>query len=130
MATFYVDSRIGSDANTGLSADAPWQSIEQVNSHGFNPGDTILFHAGDEYSATLAPGSSGTASAPITFGAYGTGPAPVFDGGADITDASWVKGDGDVWSTPVTRDGAYNPEKVLFDGEPGNVASANLGAVD
>lgn len=130
MATYYVDARNGSDSNTGLSANAAWKSVEEVNSHGFRPGDTILFHAGDQYNATLAPSSSGTASAPITFGVYGTGPAPVFYGGADVTDAGWTKGSGNVWSTPVARQGAYDPEKVLFDGEPGNVASKNVGGVD
>ena len=130
MATYYVDAHAGSDSNTGLSAGSAWRTVEQVNRQDFEAGDTILFHAGDSYSATLIPSSSGTAAAPITFGAYGSGPAPVFDGGTDVSDAAWTRESTNVWSVPVAKQGYWPPQKVLFDGEAGNIASARVSAVD
>ena len=58
MAIFYVDASTGSDSNSGLSAGTAWKSVEHVNRQSFDPGDTILFHAGDAYGAILIPGSS------------------------------------------------------------------------
>lgn len=130
MATYYVDARAGSDSNSGLSASSAWRTVEQVNRQDFKPGDTILFHAGDSYAATLNPGTSGTAAAPITFGAYGSGPAPVFNGGTEVSDSTWTRVSTNVWSVPVAKQGYWEPQKVLFDGEGGNIASARLSAVD
>ncbi len=80
--TFYVDSRTGSDAGAG-SANAPWASLDRVNSAGLEPGDTVLFARGATFEGTIDVDESGAADAPITFGAYGEGAAPVITGGAN-----------------------------------------------
>ena len=80
--TFYVDSRTGSDTNAG-SADAPWASLDRVNSAGLQPGDTVLFARGATFKGVIDIDESGAAGAPITFGAYGNGAAPVITGGAN-----------------------------------------------
>jgi polysaccharidase protein len=80
MSTYYVDSRIGSDASDG-SASAPWASIDAVNRAGLQAGDTVLFARDATFSGTIDLHASGAASAPITFGAYGTGADPLITGG-------------------------------------------------
>ena len=44
--TYYVDSTSGNDENNGTSENAPWKSLEKVNSTVFQPGDQILFKTG------------------------------------------------------------------------------------
>ena len=39
---YYVDSELGSDLNTGTSAEQPWQTLVKINSTTFLPGDSIL----------------------------------------------------------------------------------------
>jgi polysaccharidase protein len=80
MSTFYVDSRIGSDASDG-SASTPWASIDAVNRAGLQAGDTVLFARDATFSGTIDLHASGAAGAPITFGAYGTGADPLITGG-------------------------------------------------
>jgi polysaccharidase protein len=80
MSTFYVDSRIGSDASDG-SASTPWASIDAVNRAGLQAGDTVLFARDATFNGTIDLHASGAAGAPITFGAYGTGADPLITGG-------------------------------------------------
>ncbi|MBX6321414.1 MAG: right-handed parallel beta-helix repeat-containing protein [Rhodospirillaceae bacterium] len=121
--TYYVDATNGSDSNDGLSPGSAWQSIQQVNAHGFEPGDTILFHRGDVYYDMLRPASSGTADQPITFGAYGTGPNPVFSGATEVAKYEWVETSpgSHVWTTSVAKEGSEAPDKIYFDGHQGNI---------
>ncbi len=84
--TYYV-STSGSDANDGLSPDAPFATIGHVNGLALQPGDSVLFKCGDVWRAdSLVIARSGTASAPITFGAYPAGCAtpPVLSGAQPI----------------------------------------------
>src|SRR5690242_1038255 len=53
LTTYYV-SPAGSDAADGLSAAAPWQTVEKVNARAFLPGDQILFQGGQTFAPTLA----------------------------------------------------------------------------
>jgi polysaccharidase protein len=80
--TFYVDSRIGSDASDG-SAAAPWASVQAVNNAGLQAGDTVLFARDAMFNGTISLNASGTAGAPITFGAYGAGADPLLTGGSN-----------------------------------------------
>jgi len=54
----------GSDDAPG-SREQPWQTIDKANA-ALEPGDVAVFLPG-EYSGTIAPQSSGTAGAPITY---------------------------------------------------------------
>src|SRR5947207_8890637 len=67
-ATYYVSSS-GNDANSGLDAASPWQTVAKVNSTIFAPGSQILFERGDQWRESLMASSSGTAEQPITFDA-------------------------------------------------------------
>ena len=39
---YYVDSRSGNDANTGMTPSAAWKTLDKVNATTFEPGDQIL----------------------------------------------------------------------------------------
>lgn len=78
--TYYVSSSTGDDSADGTSPSTPWQSLAKVDATGLNPGDSVLFKAGDSWSGQLVPNGSGDSAAVITFGAYGTGVRPRIDG--------------------------------------------------
>jgi hypothetical protein len=83
-STFYV-SPAGKNSNAGTNSSAPWQTIAAVNKHVFQPGDTILFKAGDSFTGSIymSPSEPGTASSPITVGSYGSGTATINAGSRD-----------------------------------------------
>lgn len=79
----YVSSSTGNDSNPGTKA-SPWASIVKLNTVTFNPGDSILFKSGDNF--TIPEGvntggflvrQSGTISSPIVIASYGTGALPI-----------------------------------------------------
>jgi len=90
-ATYYVNSKTGNDANTGRSADAAWQTLDKVNNHAFNAGDSILFNKGDVWQGQLTPLGSGSVMRPIVFGAYGTGNLPEIKAAGKFRDAVLIK---------------------------------------
>ena len=76
--TYFVAAN-GSDANSGMAQEVPWQTMAKVNASRFAPGDLILFRRGDAWAEKLVISSSGTPENPITFGAFGSGDGPVLD---------------------------------------------------
>jgi hypothetical protein len=88
--TYYVSSSSGSDSNNGTSMSSPWKTITKVNSGAYNPGDSILFRAGDtwsgspNFSAALITPFAGSSGSPITYGSYGAGASPILDGGNSL----------------------------------------------
>ena len=78
--TYKVDDTGGSNTNNGISA--PWATLSKVASSqgSFNPGDSILFKRGGQYSGSINITVSGSAGNPIVFGAYGSGDKPMFTG--------------------------------------------------
>lgn len=93
---YFVDSRSGNDAATGIAVKNAWKSLANVNSHNFKPGDTICFHRGCEWVGGLIINSSGHNHSSIVYTAYGDGPNPVIKnpgtvkGVAIKIDAKWV----------------------------------------
>ncbi len=77
--TFYVSSSQGDDTNSGMSPEQAWQTLEKVSGSSFEPGDRILFRAGDEFIGQLVVNSSGEEGAPIVFGKFGDGPKPIIN---------------------------------------------------
>ena len=69
-AVYYVDTHHpqANDGNPG-SESLPWKTITRANT--VQPGDTVYIKAGT-YDTYIAPGNSGTVSAPITYQNYGT----------------------------------------------------------
>src|SRR5512141_2473249 len=94
--TYYIDSGNGNDKSNGTNAKSAWKSLGKVNSQNFNPGDTICFLKGAEWTGGLIIKSSGTESNRIVYTSYGKGSAPVIKNpGADDAiavkiNASWV----------------------------------------
>lgn len=82
-ATYFVSPR-GSDANPGTSPQAPWKTLEKVNSVVFLPGDRILLEAGSRYTGQLKPQGSGAPGRPIVVDMYGEGPKPRIDGQGEV----------------------------------------------
>lgn len=129
--TYYINSRVGNDANPGDTKDAPWKSTINLEKKHFAPGDSILFARGSEYTGGFNFTSSGTAEKPIVFshysvGAdvilstsrekltpifekYGAGPAPAF------TNPDWNVLDGCIFrieASYVVVDGFYFHDNV------------------
>lgn len=81
----YVDcSRSASGSG---SLDSPWNSVDDVNAHGFTAGDRILLKQGTTCTGRLAPTGSGTKGRVITLDAYGKGALPTVRGGGT---GSWT----------------------------------------
>lgn len=78
--TYYVSETDGNDSNSGTGPDDAWQSLEKVNSTTFDPGDRILFRAGDTWTGQLHPKGSGKPDEPIIIDKYGSGSKPLIDG--------------------------------------------------
>lgn len=71
----------------------PWQTLAQVSSKLFNPGDSILLNGGQNFTGPLTMNSSGSSGNPITIGSYGTGNAIINAGAGDgiySTNTSYV----------------------------------------
>jgi hypothetical protein len=82
--TFYIDSSHGNDANTGISEDQAWATLDKVNAHRFIAGDRLLFRAGQRWTGRFAPKGSGTTETPMLATSYGDGAKPLIAGaGAD-----------------------------------------------
>ena len=93
--TYYV-SGTGNDANSGLTAATPWQTIAKINSFNFKQNDIILFKRGDTfYGGIVIKGDN------LNFGAYGTGTKPVITGLSKVND--WVNLGGNIWEAPAAN---------------------------
>ena len=86
-AEYYVDAKLGDDANSGTSAGKAWRTLEKVNASRFEPGDQVLFRSGGVWSGQLLIGARGEAGRPVVFRADGTGPRPRIEAGGRFEDA-------------------------------------------
>jgi hypothetical protein len=121
MTTYYVKNG-GSDAASGLSDALAWESVYQVNTFSFSPGDSVLFKCGGVWSENsgLNIPSSGSVGSPIIFGSYDTGAKPVINGRYRIpngsqTSGSWTDYTGTVASTWYMVL-AEDPGRLAIDG--------------
>ncbi|WP_184550476.1 right-handed parallel beta-helix repeat-containing protein [Mucilaginibacter sp. FT3.2] len=89
--TYYVDSKIGNDANDGLSSMKAWQSLTKVNDHSFAAGDSILFKRDEIWEGQLLPTGSGMPDKPVVFSAYGKGALPEIKAAGHFRDALLIK---------------------------------------
>lgn len=124
-ANYYVNSRVGDDANNGTSKENPWKSLKNLNGK-FAPGDNVLFAKGSSYTGGFIFTSSGTAEKPIVFSTYSVGAdvilktdrkqlAPIFEkygaGAAPaFTNPDWNVLNGNIFrieGSYVTIDGLY-----------------------
>lgn len=82
--TYYIDDVNGLDTNDGLSVERAWKSLDRVNTTTFQPGDSILFKSGGEWTGQLWPKGSGAEGSPITIGKYGDGKLPLIQGQGNV----------------------------------------------
>jgi len=77
MGTVYYISPNGSDTQAGTSPGLAWQTLTQVNSFPFQPGDSILLEGGETFAGSLAFAAPrlGTPDHPIYIGSFGQGRA-------------------------------------------------------
>ncbi len=69
---YYINSLVGNDDNHAISKEFPWESLKNLNSDIFQPGDSILFAKGSSYSGGFVFTCSGTEERPIVFSSYST----------------------------------------------------------
>lgn len=70
-ATTYYVRNDGDDSADGRSHDTAWATIDKVNAHPFEPGDSVLFLEGDSWTGkVLEVDWSGTDSEHVVIGAY------------------------------------------------------------
>jgi len=138
-ATVYYVSPSGSDANTGTSPCAAWQTMVNPDSTALAPGDIIAFEGrqtfglaadGQAYDSVLRPPpETGTAAAPIIYTSYGSGQAALtygiylksssyiditdLDVSSSVTAAVYASG-----SDPaVGDDGGTGATNILIEGD-------------
>jgi len=76
--TYYIDSKNGDDNYNGLSINTAWKSHTMVSTVTFQPGDTIAFKKGSQFTGPIQFTESGTEQNPITITSYGEGELPRF----------------------------------------------------
>ncbi|MDB5107266.1 MAG: hypothetical protein JWM69_207 [Candidatus Binatus sp.] len=110
---FFVDARLGNDANSGTSRDSPWRSLAKINQTSLAPGTAVYLKRGEIWRETLEPKNGGAPNRPVTFTAYGAGPQPIISGSDLIT--GWTR----VGEGPIYRARSDRPGNLYVDGGPG-----------
>lgn len=77
---YFVDSKSGSDNNSGYTESTAWKSLSKVSNSSFKPGDQIKFKKGQRFDGHLVINSSGNEGNPIFITSYGTGEKPIITG--------------------------------------------------
>jgi len=68
---YYINAVMGKDENSGTSQSKPWQSLLPLDNIKLQPGDSILFASGQQFSGMLRIVQvSGTATRPIVVTSY------------------------------------------------------------
>lgn len=109
---YYISASSGSDSNNGLSPASPKQTLTAVNSLATNPGDSVLFKAGDGWYGQLVINRSGSALNSIVYSRYGEGSAPTITGFLVVS--SWTDTGSNIWesSSAVTSLSTLNMVSV------------------
>lgn len=98
LAKNYHISADGNDTNDG-SIENPWRSLAKVTASSANdknggfiqPGDSILFRAGDTFEGQLTFNRSGTVENPIVISSYGEGEKPILTGSGNIPTGDYIE---------------------------------------
>jgi Right handed beta helix region len=89
--TYFVDSGVGEDSNSGRSRTQAWKTLSRVNATRFLPGDRILFKSGQMWVGQLWPKGSGTSAGAITIDKYGGNSLPLIEASGLAEDALLLK---------------------------------------
>lgn len=72
--SYYIDSKMGNDANNGLSPKEAWKTLEKASNITYAPGDYILLKRRAVFVGKLElNGARGSKKAPVVVEAYGSG---------------------------------------------------------
>ena len=107
--TYYINSKIGNDANNGLAASAgaggagPWRTFAKLAKATIAPGDAVRLECGSEWSETLQIPASGTSSMPIIVASNPANCAnrPIINGGSTIAATSWQQHQGYIYKATL-----------------------------
>jgi hypothetical protein len=75
---FYVNSQSGQDTNSGISAVAPWKTLNKAQTASLQAGDTLFFACGSSFAGGIEITASGSSAHPVVLASYGIGHAPKF----------------------------------------------------
>ena len=131
--TYYIDPQNGDDNYDGLSKNAAWKSHTMVSSVTFQPGDTIAFKKGSQFTGPIQFTGSGTEQNPIRITSYGEGELPRFtnpddgdmNGNCIRISGSWIILEGLYFhDTPPTQN-AHRLTSIFMMGAVLNMEGAN-----
>ena len=77
---YYVDQVSGNDENSGHSPEEAWKTLAKVDNLLLQPGDSLLFRSGCEWTGTFSLKGSGLPGKNIVIGKYGGEERPVIHG--------------------------------------------------
>jgi parallel beta-helix repeat protein len=92
---YYFSTLSGDDSRTFLQAEnpsTPWKTISKFNAifNQLQPGDTIFFKRGEQFSGGLIINKSGILNNAIVISAYGSGTNPVINGFVTVTQWTYL----------------------------------------
>lgn len=97
-ADYYVSSSSGNDNYSGTKSTAPWKTLAKVNAATLNPGDRVLFRAGNQWSGILLPKTG------VIYSRYGQTtktPNPVLLGSVNVGSLNWNRYKGSIYVADV-----------------------------
>jgi hypothetical protein len=78
--TFFINSKKGSDSNSGLSKDKPFKTLSKLQNINVMAGDKILIASGNVFKGSLIlKNIEGTSEDPIIISSYGKGAKPLIN---------------------------------------------------
>ncbi|MHC1748924.1 MAG: immunoglobulin-like domain-containing protein [Cellulosilyticaceae bacterium] len=129
--SYYMDASLGNDANTGLSPEQAFKSLDKLNTITFKPGDKVLFKSGETWSGGFHPKGSGNEQEPIVVDSYsyennavvmGSGEKPIINGEGKVDYTLWLH-NVEYWE--VNNLEITNNGQVAMKGRTGVVVSAD-----
>lgn len=103
QVTYYVDATLGNDANSGLTPQSAWKTLNKVNTFNLQPGNSVALKRGEVWreKLTLNSSSNGNPNAYIKITAYGEGKKPQINH-ADLVIGNWTNIGNNVWSINIS----------------------------
>lgn len=118
---YFVDSKNGSDDNSGYTEQTAWKSLSKVSAASFAPGDQINFKSGERFDGHLRINSSGTPDKPIIITSYGAGKKPIItgevgsSGGGDYQEAIYIENQDNITFDGLEINNERNTSRVGVD---------------
>jgi hypothetical protein len=116
---YYFSTSIGDDSRTSIQSQnpaTPWKTLSKLSSFfaSLQPGDSVLFNRGEQYTGYIIISKSGTSSLPIVLGAYGSGAKPIITGLATLS--GWTSLGGGIYESSVISNAGAAVNMVTLNG--------------